>query len=131
MKGKFFIIFVLTACLMLTGSTLTLAQETETKEEPKQEAKQEEVQKIDVNSATLDQLQELKGIGPKLAQAIIDGRPYKTVEDLLEVKGIGEKKLEAIKDLIEVKPLEEGASEEQPTEQPEKKETEKKSEKKN
>lgn len=131
MKAKFFIIFMLAACLIVAGAALTMAQESKAKEESKQEAQQEEVQKIDVNSATLDELQELKGIGPKLAQAIIDGRPYEVVEDLLEVKGIGEKKLAAIKDLVEVKPIkEEEKKQEQTTEEPQKKEGDKKTEKK-
>ena len=66
-----------------------------------------EQEKIDLNSATQDELEVLKGIGPKLAGMIIAGRPYETVEDLLTVKGIGEKKLAKIKDFVLVKPLEE------------------------
>ena len=77
--------------------------------------------KVNVNTATLDELQTLPGIGPKLGQAIIDGRPYEKVEDLINVKGIGEKKLEALKGLVEVKPIEEQKKEgEQSTEEPKK-----------
>jgi DNA uptake protein ComE-like DNA-binding protein len=39
----------------------------------------------------------IKGVGPVLAERIIAGRPYKTVDDLLKVKGIGSKKLEKIR----------------------------------
>jgi len=54
-------------------------------------------EQIDINTATLSQLDELTGIGPKYAQAIIDARPFSSVDDLAKVKGIGEKTLEKIK----------------------------------
>jgi len=54
--------------------------------------------KIDINNASLIQLEELTGIGPKYAQAIIDARPFSSLDDLLKVKGIGPKTLQKIKD---------------------------------
>jgi competence ComEA-like helix-hairpin-helix protein len=56
------------------------------------------LEKIDINTATLEQLDEIVGIGPTLAQRIIDGRPYSLLEDLLNVKGVGEVTLQKIKD---------------------------------
>ncbi|RLN73826.1 hypothetical protein BBJ28_00023108 [Nothophytophthora sp. Chile5] len=44
---------------------------------------------IDLNVASTRQLQQLKGVGPVLAQRIADARPFHRKEDLLAVKGIG------------------------------------------
>src|SRR4030042_5951888 len=52
---------------------------------------------LDLNTATEKELQSIKGIGPVLAERIIAGRPYKSVDDLLKVKGIGPKILETIR----------------------------------
>lgn len=53
--------------------------------------------KLDVNSATLEQLVSLKGIGPVLAERVIAARPFTSPDDLLNVKGIGPKKYEQIR----------------------------------
>jgi len=64
--------------------------------------------RIDVNRATRAELESLPGVGPKLAQAIIDDRtangPFARPEDLLRVKGIGPAKLEKMKEMILVRP---------------------------
>jgi len=56
------------------------------------------VDKVDINTASLSQLDELTGIGPTYAQAIIDARPFSSVDDLDRVKGIGPATLQKIKD---------------------------------
>jgi len=67
-----------------------------------------ETSKIDINKATVEQLMEIKGIGQKYAERIVEYRtkngPFKKVEDLQQVKGIGSKTLESIKDLVMVTP---------------------------
>lgn len=61
---------------------------------------------LDLNTATLDQLDELPGIGPATAKAIIDERDrrggFTSVEELLDVRGIGPAKLEQLRDLVTV-----------------------------
>lgn len=52
---------------------------------------------IDVNSASLEKLDGLYGIGPVKAQAIVDARPYETLDDLTNAHGIAEKTLSNIK----------------------------------
>lgn len=60
-------------------------------------------QKVNINTATKDQLIALPGIGPAKAQAIIDGRPYNAPEDIMKVKGIKGGIYNKIKDFITVK----------------------------
>ena len=68
----------------------------------------EESPKIDLNTATLSQLDSLPGIGPVIAERILELReksgPYKRIEDLMNIRGIGEKKFLKLKDLITIKP---------------------------
>jgi competence protein ComEA len=61
--------------------------------------------KIDINTASVEELQSLPKIGPKTAEAIVKYRqkhPFKSIDELINVKGIGEKKLELLRPLITV-----------------------------
>ena len=60
--------------------------------------------RIDINRATVTELDALPGIGPAKAQAIVADReangPFRSVDDLLRVKGIGPKMLEKMKESV-------------------------------
>jgi competence protein ComEA len=61
---------------------------------------------VNINTATLDQLDSLLGIGPALAQRIITYRdqhgPFRSIQDLLNVSGIGDKKFAELRSRVTV-----------------------------
>lgn len=59
---------------------------------------------VNINTADIETLDTLPGVGPATAQAIVDDRTqngsFASIEDIMRVSGIGEKKFEKLKDLI-------------------------------
>ncbi len=82
------------------GAAMVFAQDAKKMDKmaPKAAAKAAEL--VDINSATKPQLEALKGIGPKYAEAIIKGRPYKGKDELVSKKIVPEATYTAVKDLI-------------------------------
>lgn len=58
--------------------------------------------RVSLNSSSALELETLRGGGPAMASRIIQGRPYSELDDLLEVKGIGPKTLEKLRDKVKL-----------------------------
>lgn len=84
-------------------SAFSLLEEIEENEVVIIPAKKEKDPLISINTADQEELQKLPGIGPAMAQRIIDFRKeqsFQKLEDLMEVKGIGPKLFEKIREKI-------------------------------
>ncbi len=70
------------------------------------ESRTETPAQVDINSASVEELMSVSGIGQVIAQRIVEFRekngPYKSVDDLLKVQGIGEKSLARIRENLSV-----------------------------
>lgn len=60
-------------------------------------ASREGTLRVNVNTATIQELETLPGIGPALARSIVAGRPYANVDDIVQVKGIGPATVESLR----------------------------------
>jgi hypothetical protein len=73
---------------------------------------------VDINKATSDELTEVRGIGPSLAQRIIEDRPYDDLHELVRVPGINEIKLASLVPYLTIdKPTKKAAPKQEPSKQ--------------
>jgi competence protein ComEA len=90
------------------GKAVSFPWESVKKDPPKSSPQTRQVQgsKVNINRATFEELQALPGIGPAMAQRIVDYRkknpPFRRVEDLLIIRGISKTKLEKLRDRVKV-----------------------------
>lgn len=91
---------ILAVLLALTVALAAQKKPSSSAEKSAMSGQAQATEKIDVNSASKDQLATLPGIGDVTAQKIIDGRPYNTKRDLLTKKVVGQKEYAKIKDSI-------------------------------
>jgi competence ComEA-like helix-hairpin-helix protein len=58
--------------------------------------------RVNVNTATLTELESIPGIGEVLAKQIVAHRPYRTIDQLLQIRGIGPTSLEGLAPYVKV-----------------------------
>ncbi len=92
------------AARLQDGQQIYVPEESESA--PQVSGSSDPADRIVINLATAPELEKLPGIGPVLAQRIVEHRdlngPFLKLEDLLDVEGIGSAKLESLRELVQV-----------------------------
>ncbi len=113
------VVFAAPSALSSSKNTPTPAADTATTKD--------KTAKVNLNTADEKDIAAAKGVGAKLAKALVAGRPYKTWDDVSKVKGVGTgKKLDSLKKVLK---LTDGVAAKDDTAAADKKDTRKKSSK--
>jgi competence protein ComEA len=93
-------LLVATLLVALALAPVSFAQSTAAAPAKSSKSTMSAADKLDINSATKDQLQALPGIGDAYSQKIIDNRPYRSKRDLVTQKVGPQPTYDTIKDQI-------------------------------
>ena len=91
--------------LVASPSALAAKKKTPTPaaEAPAASSAADKAEKVNLNTADEKAIAGAKGVGEKLAQELVKGRPYKTWDEVSKVKGVGSgKKLDALKKVLKL-----------------------------
>lgn len=88
------------AALLVAGSALAQTPQVATDAKPGMAAKMKTAVPLDINTASVADLQALKGVGTKRAADIVKGRPYKGKDELVQKKIIPQSVYDGIKSEI-------------------------------
>lgn len=95
-------------CVLAIAGTLAFSVPAVASQQPESPAATAAKNALNLNTATVEQLETLPGIGRKTAERILEHRTkaggFKRIEELMNVKGIGEKSFLKLKPLIVVPP---------------------------
>lgn len=99
-------VVVFTLCCVEPGLTLTPEEKnTPTPETLPESSELTAKDQLDINTASLQELLLIPGLGDEQVLAIMNGRPYERVEELLDISGIDESLLDIMREWITVIPV--------------------------
>ena len=105
----YLLILLIIGCVVITNLNLARFADASSLEEECKAYKDKagkNLQKVDLNKATEEELEALPGIGVKTARAIVDHRKtigrFKSMEQLLRVRGVGDKVYKCLSDIATI-----------------------------